>query len=92
MRVRLWRERFRSPEQAFHFVERRLNRALWLKATALAENPAEKPHEPEPNVEGVTMEIITVNVGQGALAIVRDQDEAIIVDSRIPPAGDSSVA
>jgi beta-lactamase superfamily II metal-dependent hydrolase len=38
------------------------------------------------------MNIVTVNVGQGALAIVRHQGEAIIVDSRIPPAGDKTVA
>jgi beta-lactamase superfamily II metal-dependent hydrolase len=38
------------------------------------------------------MKIITVNVGQGALAIVRHQGEAIIVDCRIPPANDKTVA
>jgi beta-lactamase superfamily II metal-dependent hydrolase len=38
------------------------------------------------------MNIITVNVGQGALAIVRHQGEAIIVDARIPPCDDSTVA
>jgi len=38
------------------------------------------------------MNIITVNVGQGALAIVRHRQEAIIVDCRIPPSGDSTVA
>jgi len=38
------------------------------------------------------MKIITVNVGQGALAIVRHQNEAVIVDCRIPPSGDSTVA
>lgn len=38
------------------------------------------------------MEVITVNVGQGALAIVRHNSEAVIVDSRIPPAGDETVA
>src|SRR3984893_6347594 len=38
------------------------------------------------------MNIITVNVGQGALAIVRHQKEAIIVDCRIPPSGDLTVA
>lgn len=38
------------------------------------------------------MNIVTVNVGQGALAIVRHQGEAIIVDSRIPPSGDKTVA
>jgi beta-lactamase superfamily II metal-dependent hydrolase len=38
------------------------------------------------------LNIITVNVGQGALAIVRHEGEAIIVDSRIPPSGDDTVA
>jgi competence protein ComEC len=38
------------------------------------------------------MNIITVNVGQGALAIVRHQKEAIIVDCRIPPSDDTTVA
>ncbi len=38
------------------------------------------------------MNIVTVNVGQGALAIVRHQGEGIIVDSRIPPSGDKTVA
>jgi beta-lactamase superfamily II metal-dependent hydrolase len=38
------------------------------------------------------MNIVTVNVGQGALAIVRHQKEAIIVDCRIPPSGDHTVA
>lgn len=38
------------------------------------------------------MNIITVNVGQGALVIVRHQKEAIIVDCRIPPSDDSTVA
>jgi beta-lactamase superfamily II metal-dependent hydrolase len=38
------------------------------------------------------MNIITVNVGQGALAIVRHQKEAIIVDCRIPPSDDETVA
>ena len=38
------------------------------------------------------MNIITANVGQGALAIVRHAGEAIIVDSRIPPADDKTVA
>lgn len=38
------------------------------------------------------MQIITANVGQGALAIVRHQGEAIIVDSNIPAAGDDTVA
>lgn len=37
------------------------------------------------------MNIVTVNVGQGALAIVRHQGEAIIVDSRIPPFNDETV-
>jgi|ERR1700688_4745 len=38
------------------------------------------------------MNIITANVGQGALAIIRHQGEAILVDSRIPPSGDETVA
>jgi beta-lactamase superfamily II metal-dependent hydrolase len=38
------------------------------------------------------MKIITVNVGQGALAIVRHQKEAVIVDCRVPPADDRTVA
>lgn len=38
------------------------------------------------------MNVITVNVGQGALAIVRHNKEAIIVDSRIPPSADTTVA
>lgn len=38
------------------------------------------------------MKVITVNVGQGSLAIVRHNKEAIIVDSRIPPTSDSTVA
>jgi beta-lactamase superfamily II metal-dependent hydrolase len=38
------------------------------------------------------MDIITANVGQGALAIVRHQGEAIIIDSKIPPADDLTVA
>lgn len=38
------------------------------------------------------MNIITVNVGQGALAIVRHNKEAIIVDSRIPSCSDDTVA
>jgi competence protein ComEC len=37
------------------------------------------------------MDIITVNVGQGSLAIVRHNDDAIIVDSYIPPSGDETV-
>jgi beta-lactamase superfamily II metal-dependent hydrolase len=36
--------------------------------------------------------IITVNVGQGALAIVQHQKEAIIVDCRVPPSDDRTVA
>src|SRR5207253_2137339 len=36
--------------------------------------------------------IITVGVGQGALAIVRHGREAIIVDSRIPACDDKTVA
>jgi beta-lactamase superfamily II metal-dependent hydrolase len=38
------------------------------------------------------MNILTVNVGQGALSIVRHNKEAIIVDSRIPPSDDETVA
>lgn len=38
------------------------------------------------------MNIITANVGQGALAIVRHQGEAILIDSRVPPVGDETVA
>ena len=37
------------------------------------------------------MNIITVNVGQGALSIVRHNKEALIVDSRIPPSDDKTV-
>ena len=37
------------------------------------------------------MNIITVNVGQGALAIIRHNREAIIVDCRIPPSADDTV-
>lgn len=38
------------------------------------------------------MQIITGNVGQGALSIIRHQGEAIIVDTNIPPTGDDTVA
>ncbi len=38
------------------------------------------------------MNIITANVGQGSLAIIRHANEAIIVDSRIPPSDDATVA
>jgi beta-lactamase superfamily II metal-dependent hydrolase len=38
------------------------------------------------------MKVITVNVGQGAFAIVRHQKEAVIVDCRIPPSDDRTVA
>jgi competence protein ComEC len=38
------------------------------------------------------MNIITANVGQGALAIVRHEGEAIVIDSRIPCADDDTVA
>jgi len=38
------------------------------------------------------MDMITVNVGQGSLAIVRHKNDAIIVDSYIPPSGDDTVA
>jgi len=37
------------------------------------------------------MDVITVNVGQGSLSIVRNNNEAIIIDSRIPPVGDKTV-
>lgn len=35
------------------------------------------------------MEVITINVGQGAMAMVRHRGEAIIIDARIPPANDT---
>jgi beta-lactamase superfamily II metal-dependent hydrolase len=35
------------------------------------------------------MQVITGNVGQGALAIVRHQSEAVIIDTNIPAAGDT---
>src|SRR5207248_1188233 len=38
------------------------------------------------------MNMITANVGQGALSIVRHEGEAILVDSRIPPSDDNTVA
>lgn len=38
------------------------------------------------------MNIITANVGQGALAIVRHRSEAIVIDSRIPAPNDSTVS
>ena len=38
------------------------------------------------------MDIITINVGQGLLAVVRHGNDAIIVDSFIPPAEDDTVA
>jgi len=38
------------------------------------------------------MNVITVNVGQGALSIIRHNKEAIIVDCRIPPSSDTTVA
>lgn len=38
------------------------------------------------------MNIITVNVGQGSLAIIRHEGEAIVVDARMPPASDDTVA
>jgi beta-lactamase superfamily II metal-dependent hydrolase len=38
------------------------------------------------------MNIVTVNVGQGALAIVRHQNEAIIVDCQIPSSDNQTVA
>jgi len=37
------------------------------------------------------MNVITANVGQGSLSIVRHRREAIIIDSRIPPADDDTV-
>ncbi|HHT9138642.1 MAG TPA: ComEC/Rec2 family competence protein [Candidatus Wunengus sp. YC60] len=37
------------------------------------------------------MDIITVNVGQGAFAIVRHNSEAIIVDACMPPSDDDTV-
>jgi beta-lactamase superfamily II metal-dependent hydrolase len=38
------------------------------------------------------MNIVTVNVGQGSLAIVRHNKEALIIDSRIPSRDDDTVA
>jgi beta-lactamase superfamily II metal-dependent hydrolase len=38
------------------------------------------------------MNIVTANVGQGSLAIIRHQGEAIIIDSRIPASDDTTVA
>jgi beta-lactamase superfamily II metal-dependent hydrolase len=38
------------------------------------------------------MNIVTVNVGQGAFAIVRHQKEAIIVDCQVPPSDNGTVA
>lgn len=38
------------------------------------------------------MNIITANVGQGALAVVRHNGEAIIVDCQIPPSDDDTTA
>jgi beta-lactamase superfamily II metal-dependent hydrolase len=38
------------------------------------------------------MNIVTANVGQGSLAIIRHQNEAIVVDTRIPACGDETVA
>lgn len=38
------------------------------------------------------MDVITVNVGQGALTIVRNKSEAIVIDARMPPADDDTVA
>ena len=37
------------------------------------------------------MDIVTLNVGQGAFAIVRHGSDAVIVDSYIPPSGDDAV-
>jgi competence protein ComEC len=38
------------------------------------------------------MNIVTANVGQGSMTIVRHQGEAIIVDSKIPPSDNNTVA
>lgn len=38
------------------------------------------------------MEVITLNVGQGEMVIVRSETEAIVVDARIPSANDDTVA
>ena len=38
------------------------------------------------------MDVITLNVGQGAMAIVRSAGEAFVVDARIPPANDDALA
>ncbi len=38
------------------------------------------------------MDIVTLNVGQGDLAVIRHNGEAIITDARIPPADDDTVA
>lgn len=38
------------------------------------------------------MDVITCNVGQGSLSIVRSSSEAIIIDSNIPPSGKDTVA
>lgn len=38
------------------------------------------------------MDVITVNVGQGLLVIIRHNEDAVIVDSCIPPSGDDTVA
>jgi beta-lactamase superfamily II metal-dependent hydrolase len=38
------------------------------------------------------MNILTAGVGQGSLAIIRHAREAIIIDSRIPPSDDETVA
>ena len=37
------------------------------------------------------MNVITANIGQGALAVIRHNNEAIIVDSRIPASDDQTV-
>ena len=37
------------------------------------------------------MNIVTANVGQGALAVIRHEGEAIIVDTRVPSSGDDTV-
>lgn len=38
------------------------------------------------------MDIVTINVGQGSLAVIRHNGEAIIADARIPPDDDDTVA
>jgi beta-lactamase superfamily II metal-dependent hydrolase len=38
------------------------------------------------------MDLITAQVGQGSLAIVRHGSEALVIDARMPPSGDDTVA